>query len=323
MAFDRIGIIGTGLMGASVGLAVKATKPNSRILGFDATGGNARDAQRVKAIDKAASLTETVRESDLVVVATPVGAMKSLFQEVAPLLKAGAVVTDVGSTKARVLEWAQEFLPTGTQFIGGHPMAGRTETGADAADAKLFQGTVWCVTPSPAATRESIDRLLKLIEDIGATPYFLDAEEHDGLAAAVSHLPYLQSVALISQVGSERSWRESASVAATGFAYATHLTDSDPQMWTDVVRTNRANVVRRIDGLIRELEILRDAIERDEPGVKEHFERARALHQDWLAGRAQGTAGEKGSEMPNTRSMITGGLFGRWGEKKEADKEAR
>lgn len=323
MAFDRIGVIGTGLIGASVGLAVKAAKPNARILGFDASGGRARDAQRVKAIDKAASLAETVRESDLVVVATPVGAMKALFQEIAPLLKAGAVVTDVGSTKARVLEWAQEHLPPGTQFVGGHPMAARTDTGADAADAKLFQGTVWCVTPSPAATRESIDRLLKLIEDIGATPYFLDAEEHDGLAAAVSHLPYVQAVALMHQVGGERSWRESASVAATNFAYATHLVDHDPEIWSDVLLTNRENVVRRIDGLIQQLEILRGLVENGEGDLQPRLARARALHQDWLAGRAQGTTADQGSEMPNTRSMISGGLFGKWGEKKDPDRGSR
>jgi prephenate dehydrogenase len=148
---------------------------------------------------------------------------------------------------------------------------------------------------------------------MGATPYFLDPDEHDGLVASVSHLPYLMSVALIRHLGLERSWRETASLAAGGFAYATHLTDSDPQMFADIVRTNRANIARRLDLYVDELLRLRDAINADEPGLKGLFEQARALHQDWLAGRAQGHVAEGENPLPTTRSMLTGSLFGRFG----------
>ena len=308
--FSRVAIVGTGLIGSSVGLAIKAARPSIQVTGHDASSDSLRRAQRAKAVDRGASLLEAVRDADLVVVATPVGAMRALFEEIGPLLREGAVITDTGSTKAHVLEWAQSALPPHVHFVGGHPMAGKTETGPDAADARLFQGAVWCLTPSPTASRQAIDLVVKLVESFGASPYFLDAEEHDGLVAAVSHLPYLMSVALISHLGGERSWRESASLAAGGFAYATHLSDSDPQMFTDIARTNRENIVRRIDSYIEALASLRDAIASDNPGLRQRLEHARTLHQEWLSGRAQGLAAEAGSELPSSRSLLAGGLLG-------------
>ena len=145
-------------------------------------------------------------------------------------------------------------------------------------------------------------------------------DEHDGLVASVSHLPYLISVALIRHLGNERSWRETASLAAGGFAYTTHLADSDPQMFADIMRTNRDNIVRRLDLYIDELSALREAIAGDDPGLKDQFTRAQGLHQDWLAGRAQGQASEGENPLPTTRSMLTGSLFGRFG-RADRDKE--
>src|SRR5207244_9109582 len=144
----------------------------------------------------------------------------------------------------------------------------------------------------PSAQKDAIDEAVRLVETLGASPYFVDPEEHDGLVASVSHLPYLMSVALIAHLGREQSWRETASLAAGGFAYATHLSDSDPQMFADIMRTNRDNVARRLDLYIDELSDLRDAIAGGSPDLKDRFSRAQTLHQDWLAGRAQGQASE-------------------------------
>jgi prephenate dehydrogenase len=316
VAHNRVAILGTGLIGASIGLAIKAGRPQTQVAGYDASGENLRRAQAVKAIDRRASLRDALADADLVIVSTPVGAMKALFEEIAPLLPRDALVMDTGSTKARVLHWAAEVLPSGVRFVGGHPMAGKTETGPDAADARLFQGAVWCLAPLPSTTRDAIDEAVRLVESFGAAPYFLDPDEHDGLVASVSHLPYLMSVALIRHLGRERSWRETASLAAGGFAYATHLSDSDPQMFADIMRTNRDNIARRLDLYIAELEALRDAIAADSPDLKAQFEEARALHQDWLAGRAQGHTVEGENPLPTTRSMLTGSLFGRFGREK-------
>jgi len=320
VAHNRVAILGTGLIGASIGLALKAARPQTQIAGYDASGDNLRRAQGVKAIDRRGSLRDVLADADLVIVSTPVGSMKALFEEMAPLLPVHALVMDTGSTKAQVLHWATDLLPSGVRFVGGHPMAGKTETGPDAADAKLFQGAVWCLAPLPTAPRDAIDEAVKLVESLGASSYFLDPDEHDGLVASVSHLPYLMSIGLIGHLGREKSWRETASVAAGGFAYATHLSDSDPQMFADIVRTNRDNIVRRLDLYIDELSALREAIASDSPGLKDQFARAQALHQDWLAGRAQGQASEGENPLPTTRSMLTGSLFGRFG-RGDRDKE--
>jgi prephenate dehydrogenase len=317
VAHNRVAVLGTGLIGSSIGLALKVARPQIQVVGYDASGDNLRRAQAVKAIDRRASLRDALPDADLVIVSTPVGAMKALFEEIAPLLPVEALVMDTGSTKARVLQWAGELLPTGVRFVGGHPMAGKTETGPDAADAKLFQGAVWCLAPLPTTKRDAIDEAVRLVESFGAAPYFLDPDEHDGLVASVSHLPYLMSVALVRHLGRERSWRETASVAAGGFAYSTHLSDSDPRMFADIMRTNRDNIARRLDLYIAELEALREAITADSPELKAQFEEARTLHQDWLAGRAQGQAAEGGNPLPTTRSMLTGSLFGRFGRDKQ------
>jgi prephenate dehydrogenase len=321
MAYSRVAILGTGLIGSSVGLALKAARPQTQIVGYDASGDNLRRAQGVKAIDRRGSLRDALSDVELVIISTPVGAMKALFEEIAPILPTQALVMDTGSTKASVLAWAGELLPNGVRFVGGHPMAGKTETGPDAADAKLFQGAVWCLAPLPSTAKDAIDEAVGLAEMLGASPYFVDPSEHDGLVASVSHLPYLMSVALIRHLGRERSWRETASLAAGGFAYTTHLTDSDPQMFADIVRTNRDNLVRRLDLYINELESLRELLRVDSPDVKAAFEEARALHQDWLSGRAQGTAAAEGENpLPTTRSMLTGSLFGRFGRGEKNDK---
>jgi len=321
VASNKVAILGTGLIGSSIGLALKAAKPGTQVVGYDASGEHLRRAQAVKAIDRRASLRDALADADLVIVSTPVGSMKALFEEMGTLLPVHALVMDTGSTKASVLQWAADLLPNGVRFIGGHPMAGKTETGPDAADAKLFQGAVWCLAPLPSAPKDAIDEAVRLVESLGAAAYFVDPAEHDGLVASVSHLPYLMSVALITHLGRERSWRETASLAAGGFAYATHLTDSDPQMFADIMRTNRDNLARRLDLYIAELEELRDAIANDSPELKDAFARARGLHQDWLAGRAQGQVTEGDNPLPTTRSMLAGSLFGRFGRDREKEKE--
>ncbi len=321
MAHNRVAILGTGLIGASIGLALKVVRPQTHITGYDASGDNLRRAQSVKAIDRRGSLRDALADAELVIVSTPVGSMKALFEEMASLLPVEALVMDTGSTKAQVLRWATDLLPSGVRFIGGHPMAGKTETGPDAADAKLFQGAVWCLAPLPTAPRDAIDEAVRLVESLGASPYFLDPDEHDGLVASVSHLPYLMSIALIAHLGREKSWRETASLAAGGFAYTTHLSDSDPQMFADIMRTNRDNVARRLDLYIDELTLLRDAIAGDSADLKNQFTRARALHQDWLAGRAQGQTSEGENPLPTTRSMLTGSLFGRFGRDRDKEKD--
>src|SRR5690349_65242 len=138
--FNRVAIVGLGLIGGSIGLALRQGKLAQQVVGFDLGKGVSSLAHKIGAIDQSYdSLSDTVRGAELVILATPVGAMKSLLQSIAPFLSPGAVVTDVASTKAQVISWAEEFLPSTVSFVGGHPMAGKEVSGVREADATLFR----------------------------------------------------------------------------------------------------------------------------------------------------------------------------------------
>jgi prephenate dehydrogenase len=290
---QKVAILGTGLIGSSLALALKSQKNPPQIGGFDLNSDSRRGAAGLKAssgtkaFDRVSgNLAETVRGADLVVVSAPVRAMELLFRELATVATPGTVITDTGSTKQQVLAWAEALLPESLPFVGGHPMAGKVSAGPWDADETLFQNATYCLCPLPRTERQAVDRVVKLVESLGATPYFVDAHEHDGLVAAISHLPYLVSVGVVNAVAGGRSWREAATLAAGGFATASHLTESDPQMFTDICITNREAILWQLDQLSAELATLRDGIERGDPAIKSRFDLAQQRHREWLSGRA-------------------------------------
>ena len=292
-SFRQVAICGTGLIGTSLALALRRSREAPRVLGFDLNAGSrrgaaaARSASGQKAFDDVSgNLGRAVAGSDLIVVATPVRAMELLFRELAGLAEAGTVISDTGSAKRQVLEWAEALLPEQLHFVGGHPMIDRVEAGPESAEATLFDQATYCLCPLPRTPREAVDQLVDLAEALGATPYFVDAHEHDGLVAAVSQLPYLASVGLMTAVAEGRGWREAASLATSGFATATHLTQSDPQTLSDAVLSNREPIVWQLDRLIEQLTALRSAIAAGDEAVKQRFERAQEQHRAWLSGRA-------------------------------------
>lgn len=286
MSFQRVAIVGTGLIGASLGLALKALPRPPAVVGFDISGDSRRAASRLRAVDRTAgNLVEAVRDAELVVIATPVRSIELVLREIAPFLPPGAVVTDTGSTKAAVVIWAEEFLPPHATFVGGHPMTGKATAGVAEADARLFQGTVYCLTPSTRTDASALDRLVHLVEGIGAVPYFLQPDEHDALVAGVSHLPYVLSSALMESVGTDEGWREMSQLAAGGFATATALAEGDPQMFADIVLTNRQHVVRQLERLLVHLSELKELIAAGDEGVRQWFETAQRLRLEWLASR--------------------------------------
>lgn len=291
--FETVAILGTGLIGSSLALALKAPKQPPRVVGFDLSGDSRRGAAGlktsagVKAFDQVVgNLAQAARGADLIVLSTPVREMELLFRELRVLAKPGSVVTDTGSTKRQVLAWASELLPQSVAFVGGHPMAGKVSAGPWEADGALFQNAVYCLCPLPGAEREAVDRLVKLVRELGATPYYVDAAEHDGLVAAISHLPHLVSVCLVNSVAGGPAWREAATLASTGFATASHLSEGDPQMFADICLTNREAITWQIDRLVDELTSLRQAIAEGDESVKKVLEQAQRRHRDWLSGRA-------------------------------------
>lgn len=300
----RITIVGLGLIGASLGMALRNVDPKESPLGEVEITGFDRDQRAVKeargrlAIDKEArSLVEAVRDAQIIVVATPVQAVREVFGQLAALLPAGAVVTDVASTKAEVARWAAASLPSGVAYVGGHPMAGKEQAGAAAADPGLFKDAIYCLTTGRSTPQPALDAVEAMVRAVGAKPYYIDPEEHDAYVAGISHLPMLLSVALMEITGASPAWKEMAPLAATGFRDVSRLASGDPEMHRDILITNKAGLTRWINELVGFLLDARDQIEAgDAVAVEELLRRSKAARDAWLESKPNLRPGEAAFE---------------------------
>ena len=256
----RVAIVGTGLIGTSIGLRLRehADARTIEIAGYDRNADGARAAERRGAIDgRESSARAAAAGASLVVLSTPILAMREVMAEIAGALAPGAVVTDTGSTKAEVMDWARDLLPSGVHFVGGHPMAGKTVSGPGNADPKLFEGARWVVTPSRTASATAVETVAGFAAGLGAKPMYMDPEEHDAYAAAISHLPMLAAAALFRLARDSEAWPELSMLAAGGFRDTTRLAGTDEQMAHDIALTNRDQVVhwlQRYRGMLYDLE---------------------------------------------------------------------
>jgi prephenate dehydrogenase len=291
---QRVAIVGLGLIGGSIGLGLKrwATEqakggqPPLQVIGFDTDLDQQSYAKKINAVDKTEwRLPNAIAEADIVILATPVGAMKELLTDIAPHLKDGAIVTDVASTKADVVKWADEILPATVSFVGGHPMAGKALS-IEGADADLFKGATWVVAPSVRASESALKNVLGLIAALGAESFFVDAAEHDAYVAGVSHLPFVLAATLTNALGSDSSWKDMKSLTAGGFKDMTRLAGGSPVMHRDIVLTNQAAILRWIDQFQAQLSAVRDLISREsiegrEQEIEKYFEKARDIRAEW------------------------------------------
>ncbi len=258
MLFERVAIVGTGLMGSSFGLALKA-----RGLARDVAGVSspevAGEALRVGAIDRIATHEEALAEADLVLLAQPIRRLLKTIEIIDTYLRPGTLVTDVGSTKVSICAAATGFIHRG-HFVGGHPMAGKEKRGPEAASATLFAGRTWVLT-------EAEPRLEALVRALGARPVVLSAEEHDRLVAWSSHLPQVLSTTLAAML--EGSQAET--VAGPGLRDMTRLALSSFDLWDDILATNRSNVDAALAELIAQLDAARRELGQNELAAR--FER--------------------------------------------------
>ena len=286
----KISVIGTGLIGTSLGLALQQSQlKDIEVVGSDSNrqaldGANKRHAfHRIER-----RLANAIDGADIVVLATPVMAMKELMEYMGPELPEGCVVTDVGSSKRVVLEWADQHLPSQVDFVGGHPMAGKETAGPEAAEAELFRNKPYCVIPSDRAGQQAVGEITTMIEAIGGSPYFIGVEEHDSFVAAASHLPFLLSMALVGCTSKSANWEDIAQLASTGYRDLTRLASGDPVMHRDICITNAQPIVAWIDAYIRELYEFRRFLDPDgEPDaeqIKEVFDQLSVARAKWLAG---------------------------------------
>jgi prephenate dehydrogenase len=297
---QQIGIIGLGLIGSSIGMGLRKWaaadgKQKVEIVGFDIDVANERYAKgKLNAVDRTIGSLPAIAEAcDLLIIATPVRAMRDVFEIIAPHLREGATITDTGSTKAEVLAWADELLPRTVSFVGSHPMAGKTR-GLEGASAELFTGATWVVIPTVNAGDAAVQNVVGLVSALGATPRFLDATEHDAYVAGISHLPLATSAALVHAISSDASWRDMKTLTAGGFRDATRLAAGDPIMSRDIFLTNRVGIARWLDRQIDELEKLRalltDPGEESEQRIEEWFVQARDSRAEWST--QEGKSGE-------------------------------
>lgn len=316
MAQSRISIIGTGLIGASIGLAL-AGRPNRQyeIVGADRERNAARTAKKLGAIDKdVGSLEEAVSGAGLVIIAVPVIGARQIIQDAGRYFEPGAVVTDVCSTKADIMRWAQEYLPESVHFVGGHPMAGSEKSGPTAASADLFKDATWAVTPSPRADERAVSIVLGLIETMGAYPLYIDPAEHDQYAAAVSHVPLLTSVALFRMVRDSQGWEDASLLAGPGFKDLTRLASGDPQMSRDIMMTNREAILHWIGRLQDELSTIKTALNEGTEPVYDLF-RSTQMDRDTYIANPPVRRRPEGVEAPSAQDalgrMFVGGMYDR------------
>ncbi len=258
----RVAILGTGLIGTSIALALRARgKADVELVGHDKYMDVARQAEKRGAFHRVTNTSqEAVRGADLVIFAAPLLAIQKLMEEVASAIGPDTVVTDTGSTKAEVSAWAAATLPHPQNFVGGHPMAGKTEFGPTAAEPTLFDGARWVVVPAVNSTERAVNAIVNLAETVGAKPMFMDAAEHDAYAAAISHMPMMAAVALFSMERASEAWPELSAMAAGGFKDSTRLAGTDPAMSFDIAVTNRENISHWLERFASTLLDLRDRI---------------------------------------------------------------
>jgi prephenate dehydrogenase len=286
---ERVAIIGLGLIGGSFGLALRKYRGNAvEVVGFSRRGETIQRARQLGAIDAAATdLENAVAGAGVVVVATPVMGMRDILRKASGHLASGCTVTDIGSTKARVMQWADEYLPGGVDFVGGHPMAGKETSGIEEADADLFRGCVYCLTPSARAGEEAIRHLSDLVESVGATPLVIDAGLHDSLVAGISHLPILVSAAFVGATAKSPQWADMARLAASGYRDMSRLASGDPEVNRDICVTNRDEILAWLDRYMEELREFRSLLEEGDERLLDALARARATRQEWLRGQSR------------------------------------
>src|SRR2546427_12880325 len=243
----RITIIGTALIGGWLGIAPKGARlPGLEVIGHDRDRANATQAEKSGAIDRAEhNLPRAVTGAGMVIIAVPVLSVREVMQQMAPDLAEGTVVTDTTSTKAHVMRWAKEALPEYVNFVGGHPMAGKETAGIAYAEASLFRGKAYCICPAVDASDTAVKTVLGLVRLAGSEPLFVDPEEHDIYAGAVSHLPLMMSTALFSMLRASPAWDEMGMIASSGFSDVTRRAGSHPRMSHGISATHREAVVSR------------------------------------------------------------------------------
>ena len=281
-SFNKISIIGVGLIGGSLGLALKEKKPNFKIIGIDKQEIIEKAIARGAINEGTVNLEEGIKEADIIIIATPVKTILNILTQINPFLKKGCIVTDTGSTKRQIVEKANEVLSKDIFFIGGHPMAGSEKYGIESASPHLFQDKTYILTPTKKSNLIAIEKIFSLIKMIGANRLILDPLEHDRIVGAVSHLPQIMAVSLMSMVN-ELAQKENNNnyfkAVGDGFKDVTRIASSPYKIWEDICDTNQENILEMIQEFRNYLEVIEDKLKNSPNSLKEEFQKASKLRE--------------------------------------------
>ncbi len=324
----RVTIIGLGLIGGSIGLALRQTQATSAVIGHDLDREVNALAKKMGAVDRIEwNLPAACEKADLVILATPIGGVEETLRVIGPVLRPGCVVLDTTTVKRPVLTWAEKYLPEGVHFVGGDPILGTTSDGRgglEAARADLFQGGVFCVVPAPGSHESAIRLISELVQILGAKPLFLDAAEHDGLIAAVDHLPALLALALTEMVVGQPVWRELRKMAGPAFEAGSSLVSADIMGYSGACSANQDNILRWLDALTDALNSIRRTLaEGQAEDLARRFYDAQVERQKWLADRSAGQWSEgPRPNLPERPSLLETFLGSLWSKKPPPPKDS-
>lgn len=283
MIVEKLAIVGTGLIGGSFALALKRAGAVREVLGVGRNPARLTVARELGLIDRAVDWSEAA-QADCILLALPVGETEAVLRKLQPYLKAGAVVTDAGSTKANVVAAARAALGQRfADFVPGHPIAGSEQSGPGAARDDLYRGKRVVLTPQAETRAEAVAVVRALWEAAGAEVETLDADLHDRVFAAVSHLPHLAAYALVDDLACRDDSATFFRFAASGFRDFTRIAGSSPEMWRDIALANREALLHELDAYLAALQTLRQAVsERDAEALSKIFSRARSAREQWM-----------------------------------------
>ena len=284
MTYRRVALIGLGLIASSMFWAMRRAGMDAHVTGYARSEETRETARRIGLCDTVCdSAEEAVKDADLVVLAVPVGAMGRVAEAIAPYLKPGCTVTDVGSVKKAVIEAVGPHIPEGVDFVPAHPMAGTEHSGPESGFASLFDNR-WClIVPSDGSDAEAITTLRRFWEGLGANVDEMDAEHHDLVLAVTSHTPHLIAYTMVGVADDLRRVTDSEVIkySAAGFRDFTRIAASDPTMWRDVFLSNKEATLSILQRFTEELFRLQRAIRRDDGDLLfDYFTRTRAIRRN-------------------------------------------
>jgi prephenate dehydrogenase len=280
--FQKVTIIGVGLMGGSLALAMKKEGLAGTVIGVDQHPQQLEKAVARGAIDAyTREPAEGVQSADLVILATPVGEFVATIRQIAPRLSSGCVVTDVGSTKGELVHQIESMLPGTVSFVGGHPIAGKEKSGIEAASMDLFKGTRCILTPTAQTSKSAFETIKQLWKEVGSEVVTMKPMDHDRVLAAISHLPHMAAYALVNTaLDLLNQDGDLVSCSGGGFKDFTRIAASSPEMWRDICLLNGENILATLEAYETALGRIKRYIQnRNGEGLYQEFERAKKLRE--------------------------------------------